>query len=983
MRRTTTVLWSTSAIVFALAASPASAQTQPDPAAPPDPTVEAQEQPADPEAGSPQTDDPVQTATGADQATMEGETIVVTGLRRSLESAQNIKRNSEQIVDAIVAEDIGKLPDITVSDTAARIPGVMVERGRGEAGRVLVRGLDERFYTTTYNSREIFTAETRSVALQDFPSGNIAALEAFKTSTANLVEPGVAGLVNVRGRRPFDFKGFEIAGSAWALYPNQSRDLTPNFNLMVTNRWNAGEGEIGALLNLSYTHLHYRDSIRRHAFWIADNLGGAEGGISPDFPELQYNEGNRKRPSVNGALQWRPNPDIELYAEGLWQGYRDDLSDRWMHFPLWGGSSYENLVVDDEGNVISGTVHNPGSCCGAVPEGWQGATKRRTNTYQFAVGGRYDAGPLRVTADLARTSSTFKVATESVDFRIPTTNYTVDWFTGRPGGHGPTFEIDGIDFTDPASYNYRGLFEERQKPQGDDWQARLDFEYEPAGIDFIPRVQWGVRFVNRDASDQYGNRYWAANIPISQVPLDYELYGRGFRGDDHPPTPLTWLGPTFDSVWDDLEALRQFNVDNATIIFGNNDTNDPAQDPARRFDINERSLAGYGQVDFGFESGDTSFDGIVGLRVVRTRDNIEGFSVTNGVATPVTVKNSYTDWLPNANLNMRFGSDWQLRFAATKTRTRPLFTQLNPALRLAQPNFDCDPTQTHCVRTGTGGNPFLEPLRSRNLDASLEYYFSRSGFASLSAFHRKMKGFVLTETFVYPDPDPVTGFPLEITGPVNAQKAKLSGFEAQVRTFLDFAGLPTWLQSFGVEANVTRLNARARRGVPGGERMLRIPDVSKWAANLTGMYESGPLSARLSYNWRSHYPEGVLAVDGGFTRQGRGRPPGRLDFSSSYAFTDNFTAFLDWTNILNRPFKSDIVRVNYADGEPVSRWEFPMVVRFEERILSAGLRFRFGGDAAPAPALAPVDLPPPPPPPPPVEPPPPPPPPAAPSGERG
>src|SRR5688500_11561149 len=257
MRRISTNLWSTSAMMVALIAAPAAAQTT-DPATPPDPTVEAQEQPADPEAGVAQTDDAVQTAAGADQAADEGETIVVTGLRRSLRSAQNIKRNSEQIVDAIVAEDIGKLPDTTVSDTAARIPGVQVERTGGEASRVLIRGLDRSYYTTTYNGREIFTAETRSVALQDFPAGAISAVEVFKTSTANLVEPGLAGLVNVRSRRPFDFSGFEVAGSVWANYPKQSRDLKPNAQLLLTNRWDVGGGEVGALINFSYTRLHYQ-----------------------------------------------------------------------------------------------------------------------------------------------------------------------------------------------------------------------------------------------------------------------------------------------------------------------------------------------------------------------------------------------------------------------------------------------------------------------------------------------------------------------------------------------------------------------------------------------------------------------------------------------------------------------------------------------------------------------------------------------------
>src|SRR5687767_655746 len=325
MRLTSMNLWSTSAMAIALIAAPAAAQTT-DPATPPDPTAEAQEQPADPEAGSAQTDDAVQTASGQDQAAgaAADDTIVVTGLRRSLQSAQNIKRNSEQIVDAIVAEDIGKLPDIAVSDTAARIPGIQVERRGGEANLVLLRGLDERFYPTTYNGREIFTAETRSVALQDFPAGGISAIEAFKTSTANLVEPGLTGLINVRSRRPFDFTGFEIAGSVWANYPNQSEDISPNAQLLISNRWDVGGGEIGALINFSYTRFHYQDSIRRHGFFIADLAGGR----SPDWPEIRYNQAERTRPSINGALQWRPSPGLEFYVEGLLQGYRQRSTER-------------------------------------------------------------------------------------------------------------------------------------------------------------------------------------------------------------------------------------------------------------------------------------------------------------------------------------------------------------------------------------------------------------------------------------------------------------------------------------------------------------------------------------------------------------------------------------------------------------------------------------------------------------------------------
>ena len=991
MRRVSSVLWCTTTLAAAFGmASPAIAQDQP--VSPPNPNATAQQDPAQPAQNA---DAPTNPA--ASNGTSTEASIVVTGLRRSLQSARNIKKNSPQVVDAIVAEDIGKLPDITVSDTAARIPGVEVERSRGEAGRVLLRGFDNTYYTTTYDSREIFTAETRSVALQDFPSGAIAAIEAFKTSTANLVEPGIAGLINVRSRRPFDFNGLEIDGSAWAIYPRQSRDVKPSGNLLLSDRWRVGdEGEVGALINFSYTQMHYRDSIRRFHFNIVDLAGGRSGG---DWPQLQYNEGDRKRPSINGAIQWRPHPGLEFYAEGLWQGYRDSWTDRELDFPLWGGGPFSNVVLDSQGHVVSGTVANPGTCCGdptfangrlgdpnSFPDGFQGATKRKTDTYQFAVGGSWDAGPLRVTTDLARTTSTFQLFTESVDFVIPTHNYTVDWYSGEPGGNGPTFNVNGLDFTNPANYNYRGFYEARQRPHGDDWQARLDFEYTPSGIDFLSKIQWGVRYVDRNASDQFGDRYAYAgdlNIPISAVPLTYELYPSGFRGDSNAPTPITWLGPTFDSVWNNMLQLRQFDVAHGIAA----DTNDPAINPTSRFNINEKSYAAYGQLNFKVGGGETFADGILGLRAVRTKEDIAGFSVTAPtsttpqVVTPVDYKRSYTDWLPNANVNVHFGRDWQLRLAVTKTRTRPTFQQLNPRLALADTTGGtCNPSATQCLLTGSGGNPFLNPLKSWNYDASLEYYFSNTGFASIGAFHRDMRGFIVNELINYPE-QTANGYTIEVSAPVNTDKAKINGFEAQVRTFFDFAGTPSWLRSFGIEANATYIKAKADTQFAGGTYNLPIVDVSPWTFNLVGMYEHGPISVRLAYNWRTPYPEGPIDPGG---LQGHARPSPRLDLSASYNLHDNVTFFVDWTNILNHPFKDDVQRWTVTNGQVTSAEIFPMMVRYEEEIVSAGVRFHFGGKAHRAAPPPPVMAPPPPPPPPAAEPPPPPLPPApAPAPERG
>src|SRR4029079_3775149 len=154
MRRVSTLLVSTSVLVFIAPSTPVLAQGSAP--VPVDPNATAQQNPAQPTQNADAPQNPASTAGTTDT----GNSIVVTGLRRSLQSARNIKRNSDQVVDAVVAEDIGKLPDITVSDTAARIPGVQVERSGGEATRVLIRGFDNVYYPTTYNGRELFTAET-------------------------------------------------------------------------------------------------------------------------------------------------------------------------------------------------------------------------------------------------------------------------------------------------------------------------------------------------------------------------------------------------------------------------------------------------------------------------------------------------------------------------------------------------------------------------------------------------------------------------------------------------------------------------------------------------------------------------------------------------------------------------------------------------------------------------------------------------------
>lgn len=844
--------------------------------------------------------------------------IIVSGLRQSLESIRNIRRNSDEIVDAVVAEDIAKLPDLNTAQIAARIPGVQVYRQGGEASNVLVRGLPN--FTTTYNGREIFTAETRIVALQDFPAANVAALEVYKTSAADLIEPGLAGLVNVRSRQPLDFEDGQFAGSVWGLYTRQAEEVTPNFNLLATKRWDVGDGgEFGILVNASRVEMTYLDAeisntdflqtFRNGGTTLIPDAGAGTAARFPDIQRLFYRSGNRVRPSVNAAIQYKPNPDLEFYLEGLWQGFRNKIDDRLLAAELFNGAQVAGLQFRDGTNIVSGGTVNglPGSLFS-----FQGATLNKTDTYQFAGGVEATFDRLNVKLDIARTDSTFTGSTESVDRRW-TAGPVISFDTETPA-----FEITNIDFADPSAQFFDGLFEENQRSAGDDWQLRADLEYLVDGT-FIRSVQGGVRYTTRDAVREYANRFGrpGARVNASALPVDFEV----FQGVDVGGTSV-WAAPTYESIRENIGALRQLAG------FG---TTDPV---ARNllYTASEKNLAGYGQINLG--SGD--LEGTVGLRYTRVETRVAGPNPTGIPA--IDDGNTNESWLPNASIRFRATPEIQLRAAVSKTRTLPTFGDLNPALVLGAPPPGGVGTDSNPYR-GFGGNPFLNPFTSWNFDAAVEWYFAPAGFVSLTGFHRAVDGFIQPNTFRVNDP---TLGVVEITGPVNTGKGRITGAELQAQVFADFDGLPDFARGFGMQVNVTYIDAKTQQpNGAGGLTYQPITDqlngVSKWNANIVGIYERYGLTARLAYNDRSSF-RATQQFRGDDIYVERARPAGRLDLSLSYDIDERFALFGDWTNITREQFRQDFTSAR--NGAPQA--EFIRYLRDDESTMSLGVRFRFG-----------------------------------------
>lgn len=863
--------------------------------------------------------------------------IVVTGYRQSLETAQAIKKESDQIVDSIVAEDIGKLPDSTGAETLARITGVSVERVTGEAAGIRVRGLPD--LTTTYNGRELFTAEGRSVALQDFPSGTISRFDVYKTSAANLIEAGIAGEIDVRSRKPFDFKDFRIAGGITGLHWQNSQRFGVDANLLVSKRWSTGIGEIGVLLEGSYTDNKFTDDHRTNNNAIQTRPANAATHPNAQYPALltiQPDVSNRFRPSVGAAVQWRPSSDLEIYSDFLFQGFRGRGFGYGLQIQAGTGATLSNVTYCDGSTTQICKMTATG---GNATSAYQAGQFSQTDTYQAGTGFIWTPGRARISGDFAFTDSVFTSTNfQTVQTTLTTGTRVFDFDNAEAGGG--TARVVDIDLSNPANWRYSGFSQANSRNHGRSYQAKLDADL-PVELALFDKLQFGVRFNDRTADSEALSTDPTTNTSLlsgtitagtpgsllTAAPLELVPVDPSYKNDptDHP---RTWVTPTRQSVIHYADYIRAM-ASNALL----RTTGMPAR--TRNYDSGEKSYAAYLQTHYAFDVGGVKVDGQLGLRAVRTETNINGLQTTvrSGVRTivPISRSKTYDDYLPNVSARIRFSPELQARLSFTKTRTRPSFGQLNPTIAI-NPQAGC--TGTGCVASASGGNPDLEPIKSTNYDASLEYYFSRSGSATVQVFQRDIVGFINNRTLSYQDPDLGT---VNVNQPANGEQGRIRGVEAGFRTFLNFDGLPDWMRNFGVLANYTYLDhwsvlsQAVQVTLPGRQPLT---NTSKHLANAQLFYENKSVSLRASYNYRSSFRfySQIDAAVGTLPTFERGR--GVLDLSAGINPTSNLSLTFNASNILGNPARN-FRQFNRAGSI------YPWQVRYLETVYRLGARFRF------------------------------------------
>ncbi|QYF92660.1 TonB-dependent receptor [Massilia sp. PAMC28688] len=808
-----------------------------------------------------------QAATPATPAAAEPTVVTVTGVRQAARSAQLIKQNAEQVLDSIVAEDIGKFPDKNVAEILGRVTGVQILRGAGEAGTVVIRGLGN--VGTLLNGREVFTAANRGIVLSDIPVAMLQRVDVYKSQGADMVEGGVAGVVDVRTFKPFDFKDDVIAVAARVEHRDKADSYDPNLSMMASKRWKGAYGEIGALGGLSYQRGRYHDETS----WVSPPMlidGGVEGARAVG---RVMNTGDRKRLAVNGALHWRPSSEVELYAD-IFSTKIDHVSQSIFFvgdLPINKGGT----VTTVPGTNYLRSISHPGAS-----EFTLSSTQARDDLSmgtQSAVGGRWDVAPtVRATAEFVRTVSNYRQDNPIVDV----VDFAVKPMEAGIRDGGGYVDYPGYNMGNPANWNLFGFFDNHNDAKGRANDLRSDVTWDLEERDgWLKEVTGGVRFADRNArAIRELNGYMPAPGGISAASLPGMSCLSPATGGDYGMNQF--YAPCHTFLLENTSAVRA--------AFGS--PGRTPDDPMSFFEAREKTAAVYVKGKYGFNIGPVPVDGNVGVRVVRTNMSIDGNSRSGDAQiTPVNVDTSSTDVLPSMTLRAKFRQNLIGRFVAGKTIERAAFGDYNPGLRLST----VTPTTP---ATGSSGNPNLKPQEGRNLDLALEWYFAPTGSITGTAFKREFKNYIRRSGM-----DEVHGgVTYRVDRPYNTVEGELEGFELAYQQF--YEKLPGWLGGLGLQANVTYMKGGLTEVDRATQRLVTndFAGMSKLQYNIVGLYERDAWSARVAYNWRDKFVAEYDYRASGFNLMVA--PIKTLDASLSYKINTKVTLTLDGTNLLDTPY---------------------------------------------------------------------------------
>lgn len=880
-----------------------------------------------------------QTAPAADAPAAEdtGSDIVVTGFRASLQNAINAKKSRDQVVESISAEDIGKLPDASIAESIARLPGLTSQRVSGRSNAISIRGFAPDFSTTLLNGREqTSTGDNRAVEYDQYPSEIISSVLVYKTPQASIIGQGLSGTVDLRTIRPLEYGKRAISVSARGTYADLgklnagSKDFGYRANGTFVDQF--ANDTIGVALSASYLDEPYQ--IQEFNAW--GYAGTGPNGTAPYVigGSKSYSTSTTlKRLGLQGTVQWRPVPEFTSTVDAFYSDFKDDQIKRGIELPLgFNGNTITNPVVEDifvkggtflnvEGVVrndifqrhaklysfgYNGVYKGDDGWKATLDISWSRVKRNELNLESYSGTGRGQG--VGATDTIAFTSdqngTRFKPTLNYGDYNLIKLTSPLGWGGNQTAVNG-TKIVGGQD----GYYNNRIIVDDLK-------QYRVEIEKEVGG--FLKSVQVGLNYTDRLKSltpDEsflglVANTNGTTDVTI---PTQFRL----------GTTDLTYLGLGPVVSYNPLDLLDAGIYQRVANPYGDV--------VVKSYRIVEKQMTGYLQANIDQQFGSSTLTGNAGVQAIFTDQNSFGATAVylganaNGSpnigTTPRNVSVDYVDILPSANLSLRTASDFVIRVGAAREIIRPRLDDMKSSLSFGYDIADPDgagPLQGVATVNGSSGNPYLRPWRANAVDVTFEKYFGTKGYIAAQFFYKDLKSYIYNQSvpvasasLVLPPPGvdaqgrvvPVaaTGF---LNIPVNGQGGELYGVELAGTLPLNLV-IPA-LDGFGLTGSGSYTESKIQPSP--GEPTSALPGYSKWVLNGTAFFEKWGFSARGSARYRSSF---IGEVSGFAANRVRRKAASELiiDAQVGYDFQPGsalhgLSLFVQGQNLTDEPFRT-------------------------------------------------------------------------------
>ncbi|MBB5878875.1 TonB-dependent receptor [Xanthomonas arboricola] len=853
-------------------------------------------------------------------AVTELDKVQVTGLRRAIEGAISVKRDSTSIVEAISAEDIGRLPDVSIAESLARLPGLAAQRVAGRAQVISVRGLSPDFSTTLLNGREVVsTGDNRSVEFDQYPSELVSGVTVYKTPDAGLVGQGLSGTVDMQTARPLSYneRVIAIGGRYQRNSLGKAANVDPygnRFNISYIDQF--ADRTIGLTIGYAHTDMPIQENqVGLYEPWQPVNAqrprpGVADGVYFSDGIKALRRTGNQKRDGVMATLQYRPSnawtstlDAFHTEAEQIDTANQFELNLSNYNGGYTPGLNISNVRVNDSNSFVGGTAS------GVYPLVRGIYNKREDTIDAFGWNNEISAGAVKIVADLNYSKATRdELNLENNLQRAPMPQ--LDTVGVSVVGNGFSQLAPGMNYSNPdALFLTNTIYGSGygKVPRVEDVLkgARLQASFPmPDALSWFSDLDVGVNYANREKqkTQPEGNITLGAQGESTIAPdLQYAPVNLGFAGIGALPA---WNVPAV------VSRYMLFNPsDDASFLV------------SKAWTVEEKITTAWVRANLDTEWGDVGVRGNLGVQLQSADQSSrasywDASQPVGSEVRPIDDGKTYRDWLPSLNLAFQFPYEQTLRFAMAKQVARPRVDQLRASLE-----FGVD---TSTGRPGaSGGNPMLDPWRANAIDLSYEKYFAERAYVAAAFFYKDLKSYIYTQSrdnydfsaLVAGYVPPPGSAPVLTTGtfsaPFNGKGGTLRGIELTASLPLDLVFAP--LEGFGIQASATFNDSDVKIRDPEsassvGDGEISLPGLSERVYNLTAYYEHKGFEARVSQRRRSDFIGEIGNFNGNRTlRYVVGE--NITDAQISYSFNDSsdlagLTLLLQASNLSNSPYRT-------------------------------------------------------------------------------